>query len=212
MKIQVLCLFLTATIISANFDYHEFTDSRGQCWRCYPNQPCEQCPRYGSANWPAGWSNLCFEPNCKSQENRKFLFPSRESDRYFRCKLDRNSWTLEVVDCSCGTLFNMKTQECVGVDRWSPYCSELITPIMITSCATGRRVSVLEFNGVQPENTTIWEPVTTTPMSTTTTIMSTTTTLATTTTPRSCACIPWWPCWCNPCWNMPCHNCNGCMG
>lgn len=106
------------------------------------------------------------------------------------------------------------------------YCSKI--PV------TRRRVSILEYETIQPANTTIWEPSTTTEMITTTTEIQTTTIpivssttessgpgvtnpgnttiLAPPTTPGSCACIPWWPCWCNPCWNMPCHNCNGCMG
>ncbi|XP_070502082.1 uncharacterized protein [Chironomus tepperi] len=129
----------------------------------------------------------------------------------------------------------MKTQECVAVDRWSPYCSSLVTPIMITSCATGRRISILEYE-TRTSETTIWVPSTTTSMTTTTmspttttpmipTVTSTTeaggpgathpgnstTTVATPTAPGACACFPWWPCWCNPCWNMPCHNCHGCM-
>jgi hypothetical protein len=56
------------------------------------------------------------------------------SSRYFRCVYNHNHWTHETVACRCGTLFNMRTQECVSPRNWTPYCVELVTPILLRSC------------------------------------------------------------------------------
>lgn len=81
-------------------------------FRCYEGEPCQRCPNLeANALWPRGWSDMCFEPNCNVPENRRFMFPSRESDYYFRCVYNTNHWTFQRQECRCGTLFNMKSQE-----------------------------------------------------------------------------------------------------
>ncbi|KAG5667778.1 hypothetical protein PVAND_015748 [Polypedilum vanderplanki] len=217
---KVLLTVLLFAIFSSTIAYEEFTDSRGQCWRCYPEKPCERCPRFSNDLWPTSHSDICFEPNCNIPENRRFLFPSRESDRYFRCVYNHNHWTHETVSCRCGTLFNMRTQECVAPRNWTPFCVELITPIMMRSCETGNRILVI---GNEVEQTTRMAPF---PEWVTSTIEFTTPngpTLNTTvgdgdmqtppgngngngtTTASPCICIIWWrPCPCNPCWPRTC--------
>lgn len=42
----------------------------------------------------------------------------------------------------------MRSQECTAPISWTPYCTELITPIMMKSCETGRRIVIV---GNEPE-------------------------------------------------------------
>jgi hypothetical protein len=95
-KITVAALLLGCSMIlvSAQSDRDfQFTDSRGQCWRCAPGMPCERCnslavppfPNVPQAG-PIPWPEQCVTPNCNDLRNSgqlSVVLPSVDS-KYVR--------------------------------------------------------------------------------------------------------------------------------
>lgn len=112
-------------------------------------------------------NRLCSAPNCSNTDNRPFIFPHKDPNKFYQCRPINtfNAWEAIERHCGCETYFNYQEQRCVHPYEWVNLCSGTpINPPSPVPCMREYPLSGAKINKISSSSnlvTTTTLPITT---------------------------------------------------